>query len=126
MNNRFGFAFTRPAGAVVSYELGDVIKDETRKLSTKAQQKAYRCKQEEERDDPHESVKLKSGRYIRANCGIVGLSPDLTLYDGYDSSIDVTRAVGGRRPRPLTRAEKRELADIMIKRWRAFKKNPGK
>lgn len=43
--------------------------------------------------------------------GIVGLSPDLQLFEGYDSRAGVTLSI----------EQRHELADVMIARWRAFR-----
>jgi hypothetical protein len=44
--------------------------------------------------------------------GVIGLSPDLMLYEGYDQKAAVD----------LNAAQRDELADLMIARWTAFKR----
>lgn len=61
-------------------------------------------------------IKLKSGREIYANNGIVGIDAGLELYEGYDGGIDLDDC-----PSPLSHEEKLEFADIMIDRWMRFK-----
>ena len=48
-----------------------------------------------------------------ANCGIIGLSPELKVYDGYDGEFSYDDMV--------TPEEKAELADYMIDLWTQYK-----
>ena len=62
---------------------------------------------------------LDTGRYIRVNQGMLSLSDDGELYEGYDGHITVAGEVVddvGRRG-PLTTAERQEIATAMIDRW---------
>ena len=69
-------------------------------------------------------IEFSSGRVLRVNAGIVGLSPELEPHDGYDSQInwpvpdwdDYTP-----QEERLTADDMRELADMMIERWMKFK-----
>lgn len=67
---------------------------------------------------------FSSGRRAYANCGVVGLGPDLSPREGWDGGIDWPRyeddPVG---PEDLTAADMRELADHMILRWKLFKES---
>lgn len=56
-------------------------------------------------------VTLGSGRKFYANNGIIGLDPDGGIYGGYD---------GGFGDGNFTADEKRELAEMMIMRWRRW------
>lgn len=64
-------------------------------------------------------ITFRSGRYIEPNNGIVGLSPGLELYDGYDETLKASDPAEHDDPFPqeLSPAEEVELADIMIARW---------
>lgn len=55
---------------------------------------------------------LSNGERLQANCGILGLSPDLGLYEGYDGVP--------RYGDPFTAEERREIADMMIARWKEW------
>lgn len=68
---------------------------------------------------PGDHVVFSSGRYIHANCGIVGLdvsgdADGMTVYGGYD---------GGNRVDDdnLSSADCEELADHMIACWTAWR-----
>jgi hypothetical protein len=58
-------------------------------------------------------ITFSSGLVIRANVGIIGLSPSLNVFEGYDGVLGDDRG--------WTPEEAVELADHMIARWRAFK-----
>jgi hypothetical protein len=61
---------------------------------------------------------LQTGKTIWANKGIIGLSPELDLYDGYDCLLWEP----DNNPHELTSDELAEIADLMIERWIEFKK----
>jgi len=60
-------------------------------------------------------VTFSTGREFVANFGIIGISPNLEVYEGYDGHV-----FDG--PADLSEEERRELADHMIERWIAFGK----
>jgi hypothetical protein len=57
-----------------------------------------------------------------ANCGIIGLSPDLGVTGGYDDS-SISRVWEGKKEeeRELNKREREELADYMISLWQKYK-----
>lgn len=57
--------------------------------------------------------KLSTGRTIYANNLLIGISPDMSVTGGYDSSLDIDDT--------WTAAEKIELAEYMIGLWANFK-----
>ena len=59
-----------------------------------------------------EKYLFSTGRIASANCGIIGLSPNLEISDGYDGGFDGTRN--------LTKEERVELANYMIEKWKEF------
>ena len=60
---------------------------------------------------PDGTIQLSSGRVLDPNCGVVGVNHKLEVYEGYDSSWI----------RYFTADEKRELADVMLARWQAYR-----
>ena len=65
-------------------------------------------------------VKLSTGREIRANHGIIGISlteDDEPLAEGYDGHFYTNDPYAMGDEPPWTHAERRELADRMIDRW---------
>jgi hypothetical protein len=73
-----------------------------------------------------DEVTFSSGRKMYANLGIIGLSPDLELSQGYDRSIDWPfpewRDKDERAPeRQIDAQDMRELADYMIAQWTSFR-----
>lgn len=54
-----------------------------------------------------------SGRVVTANCGIIGIGPMGSVYDGYDGGMGDSDA--------FTTPERVELADYMIERWTRYK-----
>jgi len=60
-----------------------------------------------------------SGRRMSANCGIVGIDPDLKLSEGYDGDVEYPTLDTDEFS--LTAEDMHELADMMIARWQAFK-----
>ncbi len=61
-----------------------------------------------ERED---HVTLGTGRRFYANRGIIGLGPDGGVSEGLDGGVDTDK---------FTPDERRELAEMMIARWRKF------
>lgn len=57
---------------------------------------------------------LSSGRSVYANCGIVGISPDGVVTEGYDGGLDPSGEGD------FTEDERREIAAYMISRWREW------
>ena len=71
---------------------------------------------------PVDEIKLSSGRIIYANCGIIGLSPELEVREGYDGTVEWPPPTWNEYAKPyLTADDMRELADLMIDRWQRFK-----
>lgn len=74
--------------------------------------------------DGDDGYTFDSGRTASANRGIIGISPDLTVTDGYDSGFDTDpprESFYDEDAQPLTDAERADLADYMIALWTAFK-----
>lgn len=68
----------------------------------------------------HNEITFSSGKKIYVNNGIVGISPDLKVYEGYDGGLfDMSYTFEG----DITNAEAIELANFMISQWKKFKKN---
>ncbi len=57
-------------------------------------------------------IKLSTGREIYANNYILGISPELRLFEGYDGGISDWK---------LSVAERIELANLAIGRWNRYK-----
>ncbi len=73
-----------------------------------------------------DTVTFSSGHKMYANCGIVGLAPDLKLYEGYDGSIIVWYSDGtpyewDTGEGSFSKTDFIELADMMIERWNQFR-----
>lgn len=67
------------------------------------------------------NIKLKSGKEISVNNGILGIEPKaMKIYGGYDGEIFLTEWVYDDRP-VYTRDELIEIADMAIERWQVFK-----
>lgn len=62
---------------------------------------------------------FSSGRGLYANCGIIGIAPDLQLSEGYDGPINWPPHELDSNP--LTAEDMIELADMMIERWQKFR-----
>ena len=71
-----------------------------------------------------ETYTLSTGREIRAHRGILGLEPigrgyaeewESRIYEGYDGQLHVGEKPS--QPGALTAAERREIADYMIREW---------
>ena len=67
------------------------------------------------------NIKLSSGRTITAVMGIIGISPDLEVFEGYDGYVDWPPLEGWAEGNKLTADDMCELADIMIDRWQRFR-----
>ena len=70
-------------------------------------------------DDDH--IELPSGVRLSANCGIIGIAPDLDVYEGYDGNLRIERPDGKFvSAREWTHQEKREVAILAIGRWLGY------
>lgn len=58
-----------------------------------------------------DGIVLNSGKRIYANNSIIGLSPDLSLYGGYDEFIESYE---------FTKDERKEISGYMIDLWKKF------
>jgi hypothetical protein len=65
-------------------------------------------------DDDHITWE-STGRQECINKGIVGISPSLNIYEGYDGCIPNWM-------NPFTPEERKELADYMVDLWRKWEK----
>lgn len=75
-------------------------------------------------------ITFSSGRTRYANCGIVGLSPDLSVSEGYDGgiwSVDELDLDFNWRDKEehLTADDLQELANFMMSRWQEFGRKYG-
>ena len=68
----------------------------------------------------NDTVYFSSGKTAYANCGIIGLSPELEISEGYDGGI-YWPVYGEPRECNLTAADMAELADYMIEQGARFK-----
>lgn len=78
-----------------------------------------------------DNLLLSTGTSLYANCGIIGIDPDLTLSHGYDGPIytparhiegeDIDDGIDDGIDNDLTSPECIELADYVIERWTKFK-----
>jgi len=59
-----------------------------------------------------DDVIFSNGKVKYANCGIIGISPDGNVTEGYDGGFTI-----------MTDEERVELADYMINTWQEFKDN---
>ena len=59
-----------------------------------------------------DNVLFDSGRYIRANNGIIGIAPNMEVFEGYDGELGVFG---------LTDKEREELANYMIVQWTLYR-----
>lgn len=66
-------------------------------------------------------ITFTSGRTIKANDGIVGLAPDLSISGGYDTRIGWPTWLDPDEDGYVTAEDMRELADHMIEQWTRFK-----
>lgn len=63
-----------------------------------------------------DSYVLASGKVLYANKGILGIAPNLLVYEGYDGRVNQTK---------LTPEEADEIADHAIALWQRFKAENG-
>lgn len=61
---------------------------------------------------------LSTGRSIYANNGILGMGPDLDIFEGYDGAPDPESLYSGEDP--WTPEERAEVANMMIDRWQRW------
>ena len=68
-------------------------------------------------------IRFSSGHTMTPNCGIIGLSHDLEIFDGYDGSANIWESdqYGAPSVEDTPIEDLHELADIMIDRWQRFK-----
>jgi len=59
-----------------------------------------------------DTVVFSTGRRVYANCGIIGLNPDLKVSEGYDGLFNDGDG--------LIAEERKELAAYMIEQWKKF------
>lgn len=69
-----------------------------------------------------DDVMLPSGRSIYANGGIVGLSPEMEVSQGYDGRVDWP-PIDDDEEDALTADDMRALAELMIAQWTRFREN---
>ena len=67
-----------------------------------------------------DDVIFSTGKVRYSNNGIIGLSPDGDVTEGYDGGF-WSRDESEFRDDTLTPAERVELADYMIERWKTFR-----
>jgi len=73
-----------------------------------------------------DTVTFSSGRIRSANCGIIGLGPDLHVSQGFDGGFWLGyEATWTPKKDRLTKEDLAELADFMIEAWQRFKANHG-
>lgn len=66
------------------------------------------------------NVIFSTGKEKYAHVGIIGLSPELEVFNGYDGPFHMPEALDFEEER-LTKAEQIELAEYMINEWQKFK-----
>jgi hypothetical protein len=73
--------------------------------------------------DDGDRIVFSTGRSVSPNRGIVGLSPELEVFEGYDGQLEADGAwEHDMRPRSdLTPVERSELAELMIERWQRYR-----
>jgi len=64
---------------------------------------------------------LSTGRTFYANCGIIGLSPEGDITEGYDGFVDRHPQAFPAADPAFTPEEKAEIADFMIQQWEAYR-----
>lgn len=71
----------------------------------------------------NDKVIFSTGKEKYANCGIIGLSPEMTISEGYDGGFHSQREswMDDEDFDGLTKAEQIELAEYMIAAWMKFK-----
>jgi hypothetical protein len=70
-----------------------------------------------------DTIIFSSGREFYANRGVIGLSDDLYVSQGYDGGLDAWPSEG--TTHFMTPEERRELADYMIALWTKFREADG-
>lgn len=67
----------------------------------------------------NEELILSTGKRIGANCNIIGINPDLELFEGYDGELNPVRynSVTDNLEPTLTAEEIVELSQYMIDLW---------
>ena len=65
-------------------------------------------------------IYFSSGRELHVNGGIVGISPILDVFEGYDGIIQSALYM---ESQDLTFYELTELADYMVNKWKELKEN---
>lgn len=68
-----------------------------------------------------DKIYFSSGRTAYANNGIVGLSPELEVTEGYDGGVAWPPHEESDANDALTAVDMAELADHMIERWARFR-----
>jgi hypothetical protein len=66
-----------------------------------------------------DEIEFSSGRKMYANNGIVGISPNLEVFEGYDGDVYVMDNKG-KYSHELTDKEAIELANYMLVLWSRF------
>lgn len=72
-------------------------------------------------------ITFSSGREAYANLGVVGLGPNLEIFEGYDGTIEFApgerlfERTGEHQEHWLTADDLRELADHMIAEWTRYR-----
>ncbi len=59
----------------------------------------------------YDDYKLSTGKLVLVNCSILGINPNLELYEGYD---------GGICEEQYTLAEKMEIAEYALALWQKY------
>lgn len=77
-----------------------------------------------------DTYQFKSGKKIYANRGIIGIDEDLKLSEGYDGGFATWPIPEWWEPNEkaecLQAEDLKEIADLMIERWKKFKKSLDK
>ena len=65
---------------------------------------------------------LSTGAKVSANCGLISLSSDGMIYEGYDGQITYKKFFSGPNDweTTLTNNERLEIAEHMIARWKDY------
>jgi hypothetical protein len=73
------------------------------------------------KDHDGDGYTLSSGRRLYASRGIVGINPEMEVYEGYDGKIYTGPSYYPAATPGWSHEEKCELADFMISLWTKFK-----
>ncbi len=103
VNTGFGLAIVKQEGTIRECETGNIYAPGDEGYDDRKSRIA-----EARASD---GIVLSTGRNLYANRLILGIGPDLALYEGYDGGIDEAE---------LTQAERVELAKMAIERWQRF------